>query len=341
MRRAAILFAVDDDRPAPARRVGPVADAVALARALRSPRGGAWEDEQLLVRLDARATSGELFRILKILTRTRWDQVLLSLHGHGGHRGLALRDRAVTWAEIGILLRGVRARHKLVVADVRTGGRGLYAGVEALEAFAASLVVERCIADLTAACPDLGVLADADPDPTAPSLTRYLLGAMEVCSADLPGEAVSAARLFTLAQGALERDRGPYAAIPEAAGDLDACPFAVSDLAEPFGRVAVACRPAWTSGAVRHVPLLVEIVDRRFLPTCVRAWIDTPDGPRLLAERNLLPDAFAHAEAVTVSFDARLGGAVYVEVAEPSGRPVGPVVAVRVPRPAWERARAY
>ncbi|MFN7145446.1 MAG: hypothetical protein ACK4YP_16855, partial [Myxococcota bacterium] len=99
MRRAAILFAVDDDRPVSGPRTGPVAEKADPARAVRSPQS-AYKEDQTLVRLDGSATSAELFRILKILTRTRWDQVLLTLHGHGGPRGLALRDRAVTWAEI-------------------------------------------------------------------------------------------------------------------------------------------------------------------------------------------------------------------------------------------------
>lgn len=347
MRRLAILFAINLYPRRVARRLyGPTGDALAFSQLLRSPRGGTFADEEVIVRLDGNAKWEEFESLLDgVAALGAWDEILICLGGHGGTRGFVFHDGEVPYQWIAARLRRIQARFKLVVVDACLSGpaQHLISGFAGIEKYASALASQRIVAAFADACPGVRVITAADKSglaPDRPSLLRYMIHGIETAFPDRRYGVTSARRVFNIACTNMLEALGENYPVPGSSGDLSDYPLAVSDAVVPFGKVDVIAGPGWTSnwGTVQHSPISVTIRDRRFLATGIRVMLETRFGTSTLVEREVRPESSCVCVGVPVRFSQELsnlpGARLLVEVLDQYGRRVGPLFSAPLTRPA-------
>lgn len=339
MRRIALVFGVGR-YPRPDDRLnGPVRDAQAFARFLKSPRGGSFRDGDVLLRLDADATIDELFKLLRVVVLLCPDELIVYFAGHGGRHGPVLYDGEPAYGRIARALRATGVEHKLVIFDACLSGAALTV-IGGVEKVAGANALERYIAALSAAGPGTRLITAASASeltPDDPSFTSHLLDVASVALPDGANGTVSAARVFACAHRRFEQELGDAFPFPQAKGSLHDFPFSVSDNEAPFGRVTARLLSDHTNndGTRRSYRFSVDVSGRRFLPTTLRTRFVAPGTSLVVEERSIRPATSLTPAVMTVSMADWASGQIQLEIVDELGRQIGPLFWLNVAASVW------
>ncbi|WP_420814137.1 caspase family protein [Polyangium spumosum] len=223
-------------------------DAQAIFRTFTGALGPADEENSKLL-LGARATRGNVLRVLQAYAQRGTDYLLFYFSGHGSEDGLALADGMLEYWELHAALANLPARARLVILDACHSGA--YGGL--VEVGGVGDLQESWAEVLAAALPGTRVLCAARSDELSAEggsirmghFTWALLEALHRGKGSLRGRDhrwVSDSEAFYLARAHL-LSRWPNDAHPDCRNLSGDFPMLLSHAHAPIGRGALSIRP--------------------------------------------------------------------------------------------------